>query len=156
MKKILCHRIAALLSGLAMLFTPYLSQAFTPLNDAGSEIVTLKNLAESEAPIWLWATLCAVSVLLIVSVYFMRRLRAANEQLEMMAFMLNRVHEAAYLADADFRILYVNEEACRVSGYSREELLGMTIADIDADFGAEEIASFKAGGGWISCVCFRA
>lgn len=44
---------------------------------------------------------------------------------------LNRVHEAVYLIDADARFIYVNDEVVRTLGYSRGELLGMGVPDID-------------------------
>ena len=57
----------------------------------------------------------------------------AERRLALMSFALNNVHEAAFLVDEDSRVVYVNEEASRVLGYSREELLGMTVADLDAE-----------------------
>ncbi len=71
------------------------------------------------------------------------RSRAAREQAEqevaMLSFALDKVHEAAFLLD-ETRLRYVNEEACRRLGYSREELLGKGVSDIDADFPAERWA----------------
>ena len=52
-------------------------------------------------------------------------------------FTLSRVHEGAFLVDSSGRFLYVNDEATRSLGYSREELLGMGVADIDPDFPPE-------------------
>jgi PAS domain S-box-containing protein len=39
--------------------------------------------------------------------------------------------------DSDARFIYVNEAACAALGYAREELLSMTVHDIDPDFSAE-------------------
>ena len=68
------------------------------------------------------------------------RSRAARERAEqevsLLSFALDNVHEAAFLLDGA-RLCYVNEEACRRLGYTREELLGMGIADIDPDFPVE-------------------
>ncbi len=68
------------------------------------------------------------------------RSRAAREQAEqkvtMLSFALDKVHEAAYLMD-EVRLCYVNEEACRRLGYTRGELLEMSVSDIDPDFPAE-------------------
>lgn len=58
-------------------------------------------------------------------------LRESNEKLRLKSFALNQVREAAFLVDRDGNILYVNREACRSLGYGEEELLGMTVADID-------------------------
>jgi len=68
------------------------------------------------------------------------RSRAARQQAErevaLLGFALGNVHEAAMLVDDTARFHYVNEEACRVLGYSREELLGMAVRDIDPEFPA--------------------
>ncbi len=68
------------------------------------------------------------------------RSRAAREQAEqkvaLLSFALDKVHEAAFLMD-EARLCYVNEEACRRLGYTRGELLGMSVSDIDPDFPAE-------------------
>lgn len=53
---------------------------------------------------------------------------------ELLHFALNRVHEAAFLADRTARFVYVNEEACRSLGYTQQELLQMTVVDVDVDF----------------------
>lgn len=48
--------------------------------------------------------------------------KRAEESLALRSFALNNVRESAYLIDEESRFHYVNEEACRVLGYSREEL----------------------------------
>lgn len=62
-----------------------------------------------------------------------------QQQLLMMNVALNRMREAAYLIDRHLQFMYVNDEACRALGYSREELLGMTMRDIDPEASLEEI-----------------
>ena len=56
------------------------------------------------------------------------RSRAARKQAEqevaLLSFALDNVREAAFLVDDTGRFHYVNEEACRVLGYTRAELLG--------------------------------
>lgn len=52
-------------------------------------------------------------------------------------FALNNVHEAAFLIDKNALFQYVNDEACRYLGYSREELLLMGVADIDPELTPE-------------------
>lgn len=57
-----------------------------------------------------------------------------DRQLWIKDFALNHVNEAAYLINRqNMQFIYVNDEACRVLGYSREELLAMTVFDIDPD-----------------------
>ncbi|MDK9716426.1 MAG: PAS domain S-box protein [Trichlorobacter sp.] len=60
--------------------------------------------------------------------------KEAERQMTLLNFALDTVHEAAYMADKDARFYYVNQEASRATGYSREELLAMGIGDIDTDF----------------------
>ena len=68
------------------------------------------------------------------------RSRAAREQAEqevaLLNFALNNVREAALLIDDTARFHYVNDEACRVLGYTQAELLQMGVPDIDPEFPA--------------------
>ncbi|HEX5337082.1 MAG TPA: PAS domain S-box protein [Gallionella sp.] len=62
-----------------------------------------------------------------------------EEQLKLKEFALDRAHEAAYLMDEDgLHFVYVNEAACRSLGYSREELLSLTLPDIDPYLSPDE------------------
>jgi PAS domain S-box-containing protein len=70
--------------------------------------------------------------------------KRAEHELALMSFALNDVHEAAYLHRIDTReILYVNEEACRALGYSREELLTKSISDFDPQITPEDLAEME-------------
>jgi PAS domain S-box-containing protein len=60
--------------------------------------------------------------------------KQAEQNLFLMSFALNNVHEAAYMIDEDARFVFVNEAACHVLGYDHEELLSLCVADIDPDF----------------------
>jgi diguanylate cyclase (GGDEF)-like protein/PAS domain S-box-containing protein len=62
----------------------------------------------------------------------------AHQELALVSFALNHVKEAAYLADRNGYFHYVNDEACRVLGYSREELLTRRVIDVDGDFRQQE------------------
>ena len=55
--------------------------------------------------------------------------------LQLMRFSVERAADAVFWVGTDARILYANQSACRYLGYSREELLGMQIFDLDPDFG---------------------
>lgn len=65
--------------------------------------------------------------------------RRAEQEVAVLSFALEKGHEAAFLMD-DARLYYVNEEACRRLGYTRAELLGMGVSDIDLDFPVERWA----------------
>ncbi len=63
-------------------------------------------------------------------------LKQANEQLRLTQFSMDRAPEAILWMDAEARFFYVNEAACQLLGYSREELLSMSVPDIDPNFSA--------------------
>ena len=60
-------------------------------------------------------------------------------RLVQLSFALNHVREAAYLMDEEGKFLYVNNEACKMLGYTSEELTdGMCITDIDPNATIEQ------------------
>lgn len=61
-------------------------------------------------------------------------LRQANEQLQFTQFSMDRAPEAIFWMDCNARFFYVNEAACQLLGYSREELLSMSVQDVDPNF----------------------
>ncbi|WP_051229302.1 PAS domain-containing sensor histidine kinase [Paludibacterium yongneupense] len=61
-----------------------------------------------------------------------------EQQLELKRFALDRAHEAFYLIERGGRLVYVNEEACRALGYSRDALLRLNVSDIDPGLAPEE------------------
>lgn len=75
----------------------------------------------------------------IVQIEDLSRLLEAEERVALMDFALSHVREAAFLIDCHARFRYVNDEACRSLGYSRGELLCMTVADIDPDSNNEQM-----------------
>ncbi len=62
--------------------------------------------------------------------------KQAEEKVALLGFALDNVREAAFLIDDTGHFRYVNEDGCRVLGYTREELLGMGVPDIDLEFPA--------------------
>ncbi|MGO9433119.1 MAG: PAS domain S-box protein [Terracidiphilus sp.] len=63
--------------------------------------------------------------------------KQAEQEVTLLSFALANVRESALLLDDTGRVRYVNEEACRVLGFTRAQLLGMGVSDIDSDFPAE-------------------
>ena len=60
--------------------------------------------------------------------------KQSQQRLALMSFALDAAHEGAFLMDEQARFQYVNQEACRTLGYTREELLGLGVGDIDPDY----------------------
>jgi len=58
-------------------------------------------------------------------------------RIALLSFALDHVHEAAYLIDQKARIHYANQEACRALGYTREELLELTVGQVDSNLSME-------------------
>jgi PAS domain S-box-containing protein len=63
--------------------------------------------------------------------------KEAEETLRLTQFTVDHSAEAAYWMGSDARFTYVNDQACRSLGYTREELLTMTVHDVDPDFPKE-------------------
>lgn len=61
-----------------------------------------------------------------------------EEALRITQFSVDRSADPVFWIGPDARLLYVNDITCRVLGYSREELLSMTIHDIDLNFPVTE------------------
>lgn len=57
-----------------------------------------------------------------------------EEAIQIWKFSTDNAGEAIFWIEPDAKIFYVNEAACRSLGYSREELLSMTVSDIDPNF----------------------
>lgn len=57
-----------------------------------------------------------------------------EDQLRFTQFAVDCSADAAFWVSPEGRFLSVNREGCRSLGYAKEELLGMTIADVDAEF----------------------
>ncbi|MCC6698243.1 MAG: PAS domain S-box protein [Candidatus Hydrogenedentes bacterium] len=134
-----------LLSGLGAVFAPQSYVTFqhallslwsgvTPVQAEG----TVQTLAGAEKHVSLyWSLVPGQEQTLskvLVSVIDVTERRLTERQLTLLDFALDHVREAAFLTDENARFLYVNEEACRALGYTREELLQLTVSDIDRDF----------------------
>ena len=64
-----------------------------------------------------------------------------ENKLQFTQFAIDHSDDAAFWMKKDARFFYVNDAACRALGYSRDELLSMTVHDIDPDFPEEAWAA---------------
>lgn len=62
----------------------------------------------------------------------------AMRKSDLMCFALDHMLEGAFLMNESGRFEYVNAEACRALGYTKDELLSMAVSDIDPNVDAEE------------------
>lgn len=63
-----------------------------------------------------------------------KTLRKIDEMLELQQFALEHVHEAIFFVNVDARITYVNQSASTYLGYTKDELLSMSVLDLDPLF----------------------
>ncbi|MCX5678352.1 MAG: PAS domain S-box protein [Candidatus Omnitrophica bacterium] len=64
--------------------------------------------------------------------------RKSSEEINQMAqFAIERSGSSVFWIGPDARILHVNDMACTSLGYSREELLAMTVSDIDPSYSGD-------------------
>ena len=70
-----------------------------------------------------------------------RHLRQSHEE---QAAILRTALDGFSIADSQGRILEVNDAYCRLTGYSRAELLRMTLAEVDAGAAPEDVAAKMA------------
>jgi PAS domain S-box-containing protein len=63
--------------------------------------------------------------------------------LALQAHLLNQSADAVYAADENGRFIYINRASCSMTGYSREELLNMSVWDIAPEFVPENYHALK-------------
>ena len=78
----------------------------------------------------------------IANIWDMTEKKAAEERLRVERFAIENIQEAVFMADEHANFAYVNEEACRSLGYSKEELLAMSIGDVDPNWPKERWPEF--------------
>ena len=54
-----------------------------------------------------------------------------EKQLRLASFTMANISDAVYWIAADSRFIDVNDAACRMRGYTRQEFLSMRVEDID-------------------------
>lgn len=78
-----------------------------------------------------------------------------EETLQFTQFAIDHISDASFWIKGDAGIVYVNDAACESLGYSREELLNMTIPDIDPDFPASKWADYWKSTGHLKYSTFE-
>jgi PAS domain S-box-containing protein len=63
--------------------------------------------------------------------------KQAEEMLSLMKISIDNAYDEVFWMDLEARFLYVNDAACQVTGYSREELCAMKVYALDPDFTPE-------------------
>ena len=63
--------------------------------------------------------------------------KQTEDQLKLLKTSVDEAFDEIFWVDFEGTILYVNDSACRVTGYSREELHAMKIFELDPDFPAD-------------------
>jgi PAS domain S-box-containing protein len=73
----------------------------------------------------------------LTSMLTYRDLQENERRLALIKYALDNTQESAYICNTPGQFIYVNDEACRLLGYSQDELYGMTVGDIvyDVPFG---------------------
>jgi len=65
-----------------------------------------------------------------------------EKQLRLASFSMSNISDAVYWIASDSSFLDVNEAACRMRGYTHEEILTMRVADIDPNYPVEAWPEF--------------
>ena len=57
--------------------------------------------------------------------------RRAEELLRLTQFSVDRAADSVFWTDCDGRLIFVSDSTCGLHGYSRDEMLGLTLFDVD-------------------------
>ena len=70
------------------------------------------------------------------------QVRLQLEELQLTKSLINCVADAVFWVNPDAQFLYVDDAACSLVGYSREELLSMTMHDVKPDFSPQDWSKY--------------
>ena len=65
-----------------------------------------------------------------------------EERLHLTQYSMDHFPESAIWTDMEASILYVNDSTCAMLGYTRDELLDMSVSDIDSNYSRDRLATF--------------
>jgi PAS domain S-box-containing protein len=71
--------------------------------------------------------------------------KRAEAEIRLKAELLDNSTDSIFLHDTDGNLIYVNEKACKALGYTRDELLGINLHQLDTPEYAKQIESRIAG-----------
>lgn len=97
----------------------------------------IRSLMVSVESIQLGSTPC-----LIYLCHDITERKLVEERLRRTQFSMDQAVDAIYWVDAQAKIIFANEAASLMVGYSRDELLGMTVQDLNPDFAASRWPGF--------------
>lgn len=64
--------------------------------------------------------------------------RSLKESQQRLSILFGKASDAIFVSSLDGQLVHVNEQACRATGYTEEELLRLNVTDIDAEIGGPE------------------
>ncbi|WP_422555933.1 PAS domain S-box protein [Sulfuricurvum sp.] len=79
----------------------------------------------------------------IANVWDLSEKKESAKKLHLVTTAINSTDEAVYINDVNLSIIYVNESASKMLGYSSDELRELSIGDIDANYSNEELIEFR-------------
>ncbi len=71
--------------------------------------------------------------------------KRAEEEIEMLKHSLDVHYDGAYWIDSDNKFVYVNDAGCKALGYTREELIGKTIYEVNSKVNTDRMKEVWAG-----------
>ncbi len=80
---------------------------------------------------------------LVGSAHDISRRKANERELQLARSAIANSGDAVFMVNEQGRFIFVNDMACRSSGYSRAELLGMAVADLNVDIDSAEAFTNK-------------
>ncbi len=122
-----------------LLFKQWVEQATKPDVDAGIEFRTVRrdgSVRTIHAKRRIDRDSSGAAVRIRGTAQDVTESRRAEEALELTQFSVDHASVAVFMVARDARILYANEQASRALGYTREQLLTLSVPDLDPDFPA--------------------